>query len=227
MRLLLVEDYSVLRDSLRNGLTSVGYVVDATDNGEEGLWYALRNPYDLLLIDIMVPGLNGLELVRRVRAEGKDVPVLILTARDGVEDRVEGLDIGADDYLVKPFAVTELLARIRALVRRHHRAPNPLLQVEDLEIDTAGRMVRRAGVEIVLTPREFALLEYLAMRPGAVVTRAELREQLYEFASDPDSNALDVFVSRLRRKLSRPGLPTLIQTRRGHGYLLGAPGPEA
>ena len=223
MRILLVEDYAVLRDSLRQGLAGVGYVVDATDNGEEALWFAMRNAYDLLLVDIMVPGINGLELTRRLRAEGKRMPILLLTARDGVEDRVEGLDVGADDYLTKPFAVAELLARVRALIRRHHGIADPRLRIGDLEIDATGRTVHRAGREILLTPREFSLLEYLALRTGSVVTRMELCEHLYEFASDPDSNAVDVFVSRLRRKLSEPGEAPLIHTRRGHGYMLAEP----
>jgi DNA-binding response OmpR family regulator len=220
MRLLLVEDYDLLRDSLRRGLVAVGYSVDATGDGEEGKWYALKNQYDLLLLDIMVPAVSGLEILRQVRAAGQDVPVLLLTARDGVEDRVAGLDSGADDYLTKPFAVAELLARIRALIRRRHRLAHPRIAVGDLEIDTVAHTVYRAGQEIVLTPREYSLLEYLGLRAGAVVTRSELCEHLYEFAADPDSNAVDVFVSRLRRKLAVDGKPAPIATRRGLGYVL-------
>jgi DNA-binding response OmpR family regulator len=220
MRLLLVEDHDLLRESLRDGLAAMGYVVDATGDGEEGRWHALHDVYDLLILDIMVPKVTGLDILTQLRAAGKAVPVLLLTARDGVEDRVEGLDLGADDYLTKPFAVSELLARVRALIRRRHQAPHPILSIGDLSIDTVNRRVRRAGTEITLTPREFALLEYLAVRAGAVVTRAELCEHLYEFASDPDSNAVDVLVSRLRRKLTLPDSPAPVQTRRGYGYLL-------
>jgi DNA-binding response OmpR family regulator len=225
MRLLLVEDHDLLRESLRDGLAAMGYVVDATGDGEEGRWHALHDVYDLLILDIMVPKVTGLDILTQLRAAGKAVPVLLLTARDGVEDRVEGLDLGADDYLTKPFAVSELLARVRALIRRRHQAPHPVLTIGDLSIDTVNRRVRRAGSEITLTPREFALLEYLAVRAGAVVTRAELCEHLYEFASDPDSNAVDVLVSRLRRKLTLPDSPAPVQTRRGYGYLL-EPSPE-
>jgi DNA-binding response OmpR family regulator len=220
MRLLLVEDHDLLRESLRDGLAAMGYVIDATGDGEEGRWHALHDVYDLLILDIMVPKVTGLDILTQLRAAGKAVPVLLLTARDGVEDRVEGLDLGADDYLTKPFAVSELLARVRALIRRRHQAPHPVLTIGDLSIDTVNRRVRRAGSEITLTPREFALLEYLAVRAGAVVTRAELCEHLYEFASDPDSNAVDVLVSRLRRKLTLPDSPAPVQTRRGYGYLL-------
>ena len=225
MRLLLVEDHDLLRESLRDGLAAMGYVVDATGDGEEGLWHALHDVYDLAILDIMVPKVTGLDILTQLRAAGKAVPVLLLTARDGVDDRVEGLDLGADDYLTKPFAVSELLARVRALIRRRHQAPHPVISIGDLSIDTVNRRVRRAGTEVTLTPREFALLEYLAVRAGAVVTRAELCEHLYEFASDPDSNAVDVLVSRLRRKLTLPDSPAPVQTRRGYGYLL-EPAPE-
>jgi DNA-binding response OmpR family regulator len=219
MRILLVEDHELLRESLHNGLTSLGYAVDATGDGEEGMWHALHESYDLLILDIMVPKVTGLEILSKVREAGKDVPVLMLTARDGVEDRVDGLDRGADDYLVKPFAVAELLARVRALIRRRHGATQPVLVLGDLRLDTVGRTVHRGGNEITLTRREFALLEYLASRSGSVVTRMELCEHLYGFASDPDSNAVDVLVSRVRRKLELPDRALPIQTRRGHGYM--------
>ena len=224
MRILLIEDNELLRDTLRQGLAGFGYVVDATGDGSEGAWQALHEAYDLILLDIMLPGRNGLLILRDLRSAGRTVPVLLLTARDGVEDRVEGLDLGADDYLTKPFAVAELLARVRALIRRGHRAPDPELKVGDLVVDSVRRCAHRAGVELDLTAREFALLEYLAVRAGAVVTRMELSEHLYESGSDPDSNAVDVFVSRVRRKLAQPGLPDLLHTRRGQGYILGARG---
>jgi DNA-binding response OmpR family regulator len=220
MRLLLVEDNVLQRDALKSGLAATGYVVDACSDGEDGLWHALTNDYDLVILDIMLPRISGLEILRRIRAADRTVPVLMLTARDGVEDRVEGLDLGADDYLTKPFAFSELLARVRAQIRRQHQSPKPQITVGDLVLDTIGRTVHRAGKDISLTPREFAVLEYLMLRAGSVVTRTELCEHLYEFSGDPDSNALDVFVSRLRRKLTAPGQVALIQTRRGHGYML-------
>ena len=220
MRILLVEDHQLQREAVKTGLASTGYVVDACADGEAGLRQALGNDYDLLILDIMLPVVSGLEILRQVRAAGRTVPVLMLTARDGVEDQVEGLDLGADDYLTKPFAFSELLARVRAHLRRQHHAPRPVVTVGDLQLDTVGHTLRRAGQEITLTPREFALLECLMLRAGAVVSRAELCEHLYESADDPDSNALDVFISRLRRKLTTPGQPAPIQTRRGHGYML-------
>lgn len=220
MRILVVEDHALLRESLQTGLAGLGHVVEAAADGEDGLWRALHDDYDLLILDIMVPKVTGLEILRQVRAAASGVPVLMLTARDGVEDRVEGLDLGADDYLTKPFAVSELLARVRALLRRGRRNEGPVSRRGDLEIDAVARMVRRGGQDIDLTAREFALLEYLAARSGAVVTRAEIHEHLYPDGAEPDSNAIDVFVSRLRRKLSPAGEPPLIQTRRGHGYRL-------
>lgn len=220
MRILLVEDNQLQRDSLKVGLTATGYVVDAMADGDSGLWSATSNAYDLIVLDIMLPGISGLEILRRLRELGRDTPVLLLTARDGVEDRVAGLDLGADDYLTKPFAYAEFLARARALIRRGHRSAAPSLRIGDLEIDSNSHTARRDGQEIALTPREFAVLEYLCMRAGTVVSRQELCEHLYEFDTDPDSNALDVFVSRLRRKLTQPGRMAPIQTRRGHGYIL-------
>jgi two-component system copper resistance phosphate regulon response regulator CusR len=220
VRLLLVEDYAPLRESLRTGMVSMGYVVDVTGDGDEGYRLATQNPYDLLILDVMLPGISGIEILKRLRSANSDVPVLLLTARDAVEDRVEGLDLGADDYLTKPFAVSELLARVRSLVRRRHRTVTPVVAVGDLTIDTVRRRVKRGDRDVELTRREFALLEYLAMRQGAVVTRIELQEHLFQLEADPDSNAIEVFVSRVRRKLSAGGEPPLIHTRRGFGYLL-------
>ena len=222
MRMLVVEDATALRESLVMGLTGLGHSVDATGDGEEGLWYALGSDYDLLLLDIMVPKVSGLEIIRKVRAaaERQRVPILLLTARDEVEDRIAGLDAGADDYLTKPFAVGELLARIRALVRRNHQQPRAVVAVGDLEIDINERQVRKAGAEVPLTRREFALLEYLALRSGSLVSRTELWDHLYDFASEPNSNAIDVLVGRVRRKLCPPGTPQYIATRRGFGYRL-------
>ncbi len=219
MRLLVVEDYAPLRDSLLRGLQAEGYAVDAAADGEEGWWLVKDTPYDAVVLDRMLPGIDGLEILRRLRAAGLATPVLMLTARDAVEDRVAGLDAGADDYLVKPFAVAELLARLRRLVRRGHGAAEPVLELADLRLDPAARTATRAGRQLALSPREFQLLEYLLRRQGAVVSRQELWDHLYDFASDTSSNVLDVLVARLRRKLQQDGASDLIHTRRGQGYL--------
>ncbi len=220
MRILVIEDYEPLRRSLVRGLDEAGFAVDATGDGEEGLWYARSGDYDVIVLDLMLPGRDGLSLLRALRADGRDTHVLILTAKDAIEDRVRGLDLGADDYLVKPFAFAELLARIRALIRRRYHAKDPRIRVGDLEIDTARRQVRRCGTPVHLTPREYALLEYLALRAGQVVTRQELWEHVYDFHASPESNVVDVYIGYLRRKLEKPGWPRLIHTRRGHGYML-------
>jgi len=218
MRVLVVEDYSPIRTAVRDALAEHGYAVDVASNGEDGLWLAEQNPYDVIVLDVMLPKIDGLEIVKRLRSKGAKVAVLMLTARDTISDRVAGLDHGADDYLVKPFELTELLARVRALVRRGYAMKDPVLRVADLEIDTVKRSVRRGDTPIALSPREYALLEYLAMRVGEVVTRTEIWEHVYDFRSDAHSNVVDVYVSYLRKKL---GQPPLIHTRRGHGYVLG------
>ena len=205
MRLLVVEDYAPLRKAVVRALQEAGYAVDATGEGQEGLWYAQSNDYDLIVLDLMLPGLDGWSILRSLREEGIQTHVLILTARDAVEDRVEGLDLGADDYLVKPFALDELLARVRALLRRQYQSKSPLIKVADLELDQATRQVRRGGREIDLTRREYALLEYLALRAGEVVSRGDIWEHLYEFNSQAQSNVVDVYIGYLRKKLDRPG----------------------
>jgi DNA-binding response OmpR family regulator len=214
MRVLVVEDYAPVRAAVREGLLENGFAVD----GEDGLWFAAANPYDVVILDIMLPKLDGLTLLRRLRASGSRVAVLLLTAKDTIEDRVTGLDLGADDYLVKPFAFAELLARVRALVRRRYDVATSLITIEDLEIDTATRTVRRAETSIPLSAREYALLEYLGLRAGELVTRTDIWEHLYDFQSDSTSNVVDVYIGYLRKKL---GAPQLIHTRRGQGYILG------
>ncbi len=221
MRLLVIEDYTPLRKAVVRGLEEAGYAVDSTGDGKEGLWYAQSNDYDLIVLDLMLPGLDGWGILRSLRQEGQQTHVLILTARDTVDDRVVGLDMGADDYLIKPFALEELLARVRALLRRKYQSKNPSLRVGDLEIDQVTRKVQLGGNAIQLTSREYALLELLALRAGEVVTRSEIWERLYEFNSQAQSNVVDVYIGYLRKKLDRPGLPPLIHTRRGHGYWLG------
>ena len=166
MHLLLIEDYRPLRQSLTKGLHEAGFAVDATGDGKEGLWYATGNEYDVIILDLMLPGMDGLEILKRVRDQGRKASVLILTAKDTVQDRVTGLDLGADDYLVKPFAFAELLARIRALLRRSYQEKSPSVEIADLRIDLTTQRVWRGSEEIQLTPREYALLEYLAMRPA-------------------------------------------------------------
>jgi len=224
MRVLLVEDYRPLRQSLSQGLREAGFALDVTGDGTEGLWYAEGNTYDVIVLDRMLPGVDGLEILRRIRGKGIQSPVLILTAKDTVADRVTGLDAGADDYLVKPFALEELLARIRALVRRRYDEKRPAMEVADLRIDPAARRVHRAHKEIELTRREYALLEYLVMRAGQVVPREDIWEHIYEFNSVTTSNVVDVYIGYLRRKIEGPGLTPLIHTIRGQGYMVGVRG---
>lgn len=221
MRILVVEDYAPLRNALVKGLGEAGFAVDATGDGNEGLWYARSAQYDVIVLDLMLPGLDGLSLLATLRRERCDTHVLVLTARDTVEDRVEGLNRGADDYLVKPFSFDELLARVQALVRRRYEAKSPVVQVEDLEIDTVRKQVQRSGDAVELTAREYALLEYLALRAGQLVSRTEIWEHVYDFHDTAQSNVVDVYIGYLRRKLERPGMPRIIHTRRGQGYTLG------
>jgi DNA-binding response OmpR family regulator len=222
MRLLVIEDYRPLQQSLTKGLREAGFAVDTTRDGQEGLWYATGNEYDVIILDLMLPGMHGLDLLKKIRAQGRKSHVLILTAKDTVEDRVAGLDLGADDYLVKPFAFEELLARVRALLRRGYRQKNPRIKIDDLQIDLTTQQVWRGRQEIALTPREYALLEYLAMRAGQTVSRSDIWEHVYEFKSTASSNVVDVYIGYLRRKIERDNRPGLIHTVRGRGYILGA-----
>jgi DNA-binding response OmpR family regulator len=221
MRLLIIEDYAPLRDSLSRGLRDSGYAVDAAVDGTEGLWYAENHPYDVILLDLMLPGIGGLEILKKLRTAGNTVHVLVLTAKDTVRDRVAGLDIGADDYVVKPFAFDELAARLRALVRRRYQQVDPVIRIGDLEVDTGRRAALRGGSIVALSAREYALLEYLANRKGHIVTRNELWEHVYDFAAEPGSNVLDVYISHLRRKIDDGRPQKLIHTKRGLGYMLG------
>lgn len=226
MRLLLVEDSERLQRSLGTGLRRAGYALDISSTGPDGLWRATTVDYDVVILDIMLPGFDGLSLLRQLRAKGKQTHVLMLTARDTVEDRVNGLRTGADDYLVKPFAFDELLARIEALSRRQIGRKSPLVQVADLEIDTAARTVRRGGKVIPLLPREFALLQYLASRAGEVVSRTDIEVHIYDDRTEPLSNVVDSAVCALRRKIDQPDQPSLIVTRRRLGYELADAGGE-
>lgn len=220
MRVLLVEDYLPLNRSLTRGLREAGFAVDAVTDGLRAREQIGVARYDVIVLDIMLPGANGLDLLKELRGAGSPTRVLLLTARDAIDDRVRGLNLGADDYLVKPFAFDELVARVRALVRRGYPVGGPRITVGDLEIDVAARRVTRAGQVIELSAREFAILEVLALRVGQVVTRQEIISRIYPDANEPVSNAVDVYVGYLRRKLEVAGAGRLIHTRRGSGYLL-------
>jgi DNA-binding response OmpR family regulator len=225
MRLLLIEDSERLQRSLSTGLRKSGYAVDIAGTGPDGLWHAESHDYDVIVLDIMLPGLDGLSVLKRLRERGKDSHVLLLTAKDTVADRVTGLRAGADDYLVKPFSFDELLARIEALTRRRHGRKSSVIRVGDLEIDTAGRTVSRGGKAIELFPREYALLEYLANRHGEVVSRSDIEAHIYDDRVEPLSNVVDSAICALRRKIDPPSGPSLIVTRRRMGYVLNAPAP--
>lgn len=220
MKVLLVEDYKPLRDSVSQAIREMGWVVDSAADGEEGQWFAENHDYDVMVLDLMLPKLNGLEILERLRDAGKKTAVLILTARDGVEDRIKGLDTGADDYLVKPFFLGELLSRLKALVRRSYDQQDPVIRLGDLEIDTNACGVKRGETAIVLTAREYALLEFLARRAGQVVSRTQIWDHVYESYAGSSSNVVDVYVGYLRKKLHLPGHEPLIMTRRGLGYVL-------
>lgn len=220
MKALIVEDYTPLRNSVAKATRELGWAVDAAADGEEGRWFIENHTYDVIVLDLMLPKIPGLELLRQLRALGNSTPVIILTAKDAVADRIKGLDAGADDYLVKPFFLGELMSRLKALVRRSYHQQNAVLRIGDLEIDTNARRLRRSGQEITLTAREYALIEYLARRQGQVVTRTDIWSHVYESYGDSASNVVDVYVGYLRKKLHLPGMPPLLHTRRGQGYIL-------
>jgi DNA-binding response OmpR family regulator len=221
MRILLVEDEPAIAQFIQQGLTEAGYAVDVVVDGHDGLDYALAAEYDVLVLDIMVPGMSGLVLLRELRRLGQKTPTLMLTARDGVEDRVAGLDAGADDYLIKPFAFSELLARVRSLLRRPPLQMGTVLQLADLQLDTARHEVQRNGRLLELSPREYAILEYLLRHPQQVLTRTQIGEHVWNFDFFNESNVVDVYIGYLRRKIELPGETPLIHTVRGVGYRLG------
>jgi len=220
MRLLVVEDEPGVAQFIRQGLTEAGFAVDVARDGAEGLDYALAAEYDAIVLDIMLPKMDGLDLLRELRTRSIKSPVLLLTARDAIEDRVQGLDTGADDYLVKPFAFPELLARVRALLRRPPLQADTILRVGGLEMDTARREVCRAGQPIELSPREFALLELLMRHPGQVLPRTQIIEHVWNFDFYSETNVVDVYIGYLRRKIDRGFADPLIHTVRGVGYRL-------
>ncbi len=220
MRLLLVEDSDTLRRALEEGLRRSGFAVDAVDNGKQALIHAQTSEYDVIVLDIMLPQVDGLTALRQMRSKGMQTPILLLTARAAIDDRVLGLRSGADDYLTKPFAFEELVARVQALARRACGANEPRIEVGGLVVDTATRTASYAGRLIPLAPREYALLEHLAYRRGRPVRRLELEEHLYDDLNRVNSNAVDVAVCAVRAKLAAVGCPRVLRTRRGFGYVL-------
>jgi DNA-binding response OmpR family regulator len=224
VRILVAEDHPSLGRSIADGLREEGYAVDLTADGEEALHLTRVNPYDAIVLDIMLPKLDGWQVLRTVRRDHPKMPVLCLTARDGVEDRVRGLDLGADDYLVKPFSWKELLARLRSVIRRGHSQATPVLTVGDLEVDVARKLVKRGRQTVNLSAREYALLEYLAHRQGQVVSRTEIWDHLYDQHDEAVSNVIDVYIGYLRKKIDEGHELKLIHTRRGQGYVLGVEG---
>ena len=227
MRILLVEDDANLAQFIRKGLKEENYAVDVASDGEEGLSLALTNPYDLLILDIMLPKLDGLTLCHRVRAKGLTTPVLLLTARNTVETKVSGFDTGADQFLPKPFAFVELLAQIRALLRRGSQQQLVQLQAADLTLDPATRRVWRAAQEISLSNKEYSLLEFLLRHKNRVLTRTVIIEHVWDISYDPMTNIVDAHIRALRAKIDRDFSPPLIATVRGAGYMLEDPGPTA
>jgi len=225
MRILVVEDESTIADFLVRGLSEQGYAVDLAHDGQDALDQLGTVMPDVLILDVMLPRIDGIEVCRRLRAGGHKTPILMLTARDAVEDRVRGLDTGADDYLVKPFAFSELVARVRALSRREPEATMPVLRLADLELDTTTREVRRGSYVIDLTSKEYALLEYLMRNPNRVLTRTMITERVWNYDAFNVANVIDVYIGHLRRKIDDGHSLKLIRTVRGAGYKIAAPEP--
>lgn len=223
MKILIVEDEQKTGDYLKQGLSEAGFVVDLAHDGLDGMHLALTDDYDLVVLDVMLPQLDGWQVLQKIRQAGKHMPVLFLTARDQIEDKVKGLELGADDYLVKPFAFSELLARVRTLLRRGKNKEPELLQVADLKLDLLRRRVTRAGKRIELTAKEFALLELLLRRQGEVLPRSLIASQVWDMNFDSDTNVIEVAIRRLRAKIDDDFEPKLIRTLRGMGYVLEIP----
>ncbi|OGP13969.1 MAG: DNA-binding response regulator [Deltaproteobacteria bacterium GWA2_54_12] len=220
MRILIVEDEKDLAAIIKQGLEEEGYVVDVAHDGEEGLYMAETYPIDVMVLDVMLPLMDGLTVLSNLRKKGVQTPVILLTARDALIDKIKGLDTGADDYLTKPFVFEELLARIRSLIRRKGTVKEAVIRIADLEIDTASHQVRRAGKSIALSAKEYSLLEFLAYRKGSVVSRTDIVEHIYNEDADMDSNVVDVYINYLRNKIDKEFSGKLIHTVRGAGYIL-------
>lgn len=220
MKILVVEDEKKVASFLKKGLEQEYYSVDVAHDGKLGLKMAFSNEYDLIILDIMLPGLDGISLLKEIRNEKMDTPVLMLTAKDRVDDKVSGLDSGADDYLAKPFSFEELLARIRALIRRKEKIKSLILSVDDLSLDTQTHKVSRGRKEILLTPKEYSILEYLLRNKNHVVSRMRLTEHVYEYQFDPDTNVIDVYINKLRNKIDKDFDHPILHTIRGIGYTI-------
>jgi len=220
MRILLIEDNKALVKSLKKGLEEETFAVDVAYDGEEGLFLAVNNPYDIIILDLMLPKLDGITLLRRLRHQKIQTHILILTARDAPEEKVKGLDVGADDYLTKPFHYDELLARLRALLRRQYQKKEPILSIGELKINTQSHQVWRNAQEIILQPKEYAVLEYLAYHQNEIVNRTQLWDHLYDWQDESTSNILDVYINHLRNKIDKDTRQKLILTIRGEGYML-------
>ncbi|HHW57919.1 MAG TPA: response regulator transcription factor [Clostridia bacterium] len=220
MRILIVDDEENLVNALYKALKEEGYSVDIAQDGLEGLEYAKMNVYDVIILDIMLPGMDGIKILENLRNEGINTPVLMLTAKDATEDKVKGLDTGADDYMTKPFELCELMARIRALLRREAPTKSPILKLADLELNTLTRQVKRGDKEITLTSKEFALLEYMMRNAGRVLTRTQIADHIWDYEFDGFSNIIDVYIRYLRKKIDDDFENKLIHTIRGSGYCL-------
>jgi two-component system copper resistance phosphate regulon response regulator CusR len=227
MRVLVVEDFPPLRRSVVQGLREAGYAVDEAADGESALWHARADDHDVIVLDLMLPKVDGIAVLKKLRDRRCPAHVLVLTAKDTQDDKVRGLELGADDYLVKPFHFGELLARVKALIRRKYDAKTTVLKISDLEIDLSRRVVRRGDQPVDLSGREYGLLEFLALNAQRIVTRAELWQHVYDFNASPESNVVDVYIKRLRGKIERADRPRLIHTRRGQGYIFGEIAAEA
>lgn len=222
MRILLVEDEPRMANVIAKGLREQSYAVDVAQDGDAGLYQASINDYDVIVLDVLLPQRDGYEVCRELRARGNATPILMLTARAAVDDRITGFDAGADDYLTKPFSFRELLARIRALLRRDSQLRPDVLEIEDLVVDSVSHRVSRANREVQLTAKEYALLEYLARRTGQLVSRAEIATHVWDDSFDPFSNTIEVYMNRLRKKIDGEHANKLLHTRRGEGYILEA-----
>jgi len=230
MRVLVVEDFSPIRKAVVQGLREAGFAVDEAADGESALWHAQSGEHDVIVLDLMLPKIDGATVLKTLRQKQCPAHILVLTAKDSPDDKVEGLESGADDYLVKPFHFPELLARVRSLVRRKYAVKGTTLHVADLDVDTRNRIVRRGGERVDLSGREYAFLEYLALNADRTVSRSDIWEHVYDFNASLESNVVDVIIARLRAKIERPGRPQLIHTKRGQGYFLGLvrrPGEDA